>query len=151
MTSFHSISIPFQLICIDLITATIYHITMNVSEKDLKLKTSRLTGDLINYIVDKIVCSIQPEKILIFGSYARGDSDQDSDLDLLVIKDSQQKNREIRREIDRLLTGRRFGIDIIVRKPEEVAENLKNRNPFYLHHIFKDGKVLYERKQKNTE
>ena len=119
---------------------------MNVLEKDHNLKTSRLTDDLINYIVDKIVCSIQPEKILIFGSYARGDSDQDSDLDLLVIKDSQQKNREIRREIDRLLTGRRFGIDIIVRKPEEVAENLKDSNPFYLHHIFKDGKVLYERK-----
>jgi uncharacterized protein len=119
---------------------------MNVSEKDHNLKTSRLTDDLINYIIDKIVSSIQPEKILLFGSYARGDSDQDSDLDLLVIKDSKQKNREIRREIDRLLTGRRFGIDIIVRKPEEVAENLKDRNPFYLHHIFKDGKVLYERK-----
>ena len=119
---------------------------MSVLEKDINLKTSRLTYDLINYIVDKIVCAIQPEKILIFGSYARGDSDQDSDLDLLVIKDSQQKNREIRREIDGLLTGRRFGIDIIVRKPEEVTENLKDNNPFYLHHIFKDGKVLYERK-----
>ena len=89
MTYFHSISIPFQLIFIDLITVTTYDITLNVSEKDLNLKTSRLTDDLINYIVDKIVCSIQPEKILIFGSYARGDSDLDSDLDLLVIKDSQ--------------------------------------------------------------
>jgi predicted nucleotidyltransferase len=119
---------------------------MNVLEKDNKLKISHLTDELINYIKDKIVSSIQPEKILMFGSYARGDSGQDSDLDLLVIKDSQQKNREIRREIDRLLTGRRFGIDIIVRKPEEVAENLKDGNPFYLHHIFEDGKILYERK-----
>jgi predicted nucleotidyltransferase len=115
-------------------------------EKDPKLKTSSLTEDLINYIKNKIVSSIQPEKIILFGSYARGDSDQDSDLDLLVIKDSQQKNREIRREIDSLLTGRRFGIDVIVRSPEEVEENLKDGNPFYLNHIFKEGKVLYERK-----
>ncbi len=124
---------------------------MSVIEKDHRLKTSHLTDDLINYIIDKIVSSIKPKKILIFGSHARGDTDQDSDLDLLVIIDSQQENREIRREIDRLLTGRRFGIDIIVRKPEEIAENLKDHNPFYLHHIFKDGKVLYERKQSVTE
>lgn len=117
-----------------------------ILKKDPKLKTSSLTADLINYIKDKIVSSIQPEKIILFGSYARGNTDQDSDLDLLVIKDSKRENREIRREIDRLLTGRRFGIDIIVRRPEEVAENLKDGNPFYLNHIFKDGKVLYERK-----
>ena len=65
------------MIFIDLITVTTYDITLNVSEKDLNLKTPRLTDDLINYIVDKIVCSIQLEKILIFGPYARGDSDQD--------------------------------------------------------------------------
>ncbi len=137
---------PIQFIFIALIPVTIYDTTMKVLEKDSNLKASHLTDILINYIVDKIVSSIQPEKILLFGSYARGDSDKNSDLDLLVIKDSQQKNREIRREIDRLLTGRRFSIDILVRKPAEVAENLKDRNPFYLHHIFKDGKVLYERK-----
>ncbi len=137
---------PIQFIIIALIPVTIYDTTMKVLEKDSNLKASHLTDILINYIVDKIVSSIQPEKILLFGSYARGDSDKNSDLDLLVIKDSQQKNREIRREIDRLLTGRRFSIDILVRKPAEVAENLKDRNPFYLHHIFKDGKVLYERK-----
>ncbi len=137
---------PIQFIFIALIPVTIYDTIMKVLEKDSNLKASHLTDILINYIVDKIVSSIQPEKILLFGSYARGDSDKNSDLDLLVIKDSQQKNREIRREIDRLLTGRRFSIDILVRKPAEVAENLKDRNPFYLHHIFKDGKVLYERK-----
>ncbi len=96
--------------------------------------------------MDKIVSAIQPEKVVLFGSYARGDTKPDSDLNLLVVKDTPQENREIRREIDRLLTGRRFGIDIIVRKPEEVAENLRDGNPFYLYHIFKQGKILYERK-----
>jgi predicted nucleotidyltransferase len=119
---------------------------MKVLGKDPRLKTSQLTEDLLNYIIDKIVAAIQPEKVILFGSYARGDTNQDSDLDLLIIKDSQQGNREIRREIDRLLTGRRFGIDIIVRKPDEVAENLRDGNPFYLYHIFKEGKILYERK-----
>ncbi len=115
-------------------------------EKDPRLKTSLLTEDLLSYIINKIISSIHPEKIILFGSYAKGYANQDSDLDLLVINDSPQVNQEVRREIDRILTGRRFGLDVIVRRPEEVAENLKDGNPFYLYHIFKEGKVLYERK-----
>jgi len=36
-------------------------------------------------------------------------------------------------------------VDIIVRKPEEVQANLDDNNPFYTHHIFGEGRVLYER------
>ena len=119
---------------------------MNVLvEKDSRLKTSYLTDDLLNYVINKIVSFIHPVKIILFGSYAKGYADRDSDLDLLVVNDSSRGNQEIRREIDRLLTGRRFGIDVIVRRPEEIAENLKDGNPFYLYHIFKYGKVIYER------
>ncbi|MFQ5645987.1 MAG: nucleotidyltransferase domain-containing protein [bacterium] len=124
---------------------------MKVLKKDSRLKTSFLTEDLLKFITDKIVSSVQPEKIILFGSYARGEANQDSDLDLLVVKESKQGNRTVRRKIDRLLTGRRFGIDIIVRKPKEIAENLRDGNPFYLHHIFKEGKLLYERKRETTE
>ncbi len=114
-------------------------------ERDPQLKTSYITENLLNYIISKIVSSIHPEKIILFGSYAKGHALPDSDLDLLVINDSPQGNQEVRREIDRILTGRRFGIDVIVRKPSEVAENLKDGNPFYIYHIFKEGKILYER------
>ncbi|MBI5788723.1 MAG: nucleotidyltransferase domain-containing protein [Candidatus Schekmanbacteria bacterium] len=113
---------------------------------DQNLNTTQITGELINYIVEKIVREIQPEKIILFGSYARGDFSKDSDLDLFIIKDDQESSREMRRKIDALLRGRRFALDLMVRKPAEVEWNFQAKNPFYLHHIFKEGKVLYEKK-----
>ncbi len=112
---------------------------------DQNLATTKITPDLIDYIVNKIVRVIHPEKIILFGSYARGDYSRESDLDLFIIKDSDQDSRKMRRQVDRILTGRRFGTDIYVRKPAEVEWNMKAKNPFYTHHIFKDGKVLYDK------
>jgi len=113
---------------------------------DQRLHTKTITPELVNYIVEKIVREIQPEKVILFGSYARGDFNNDSDLDLFIIKDSEESNRIMRRKLDTLLRGRRFPVDIIVRKPSEVEWNFRAKNPFYLYHIFKDGKVLYEKK-----
>lgn len=112
---------------------------------DERLSTEKITPELINYIVKKIVQEIQPEKIILFGSYARGDFERDSDLDLFIIKDSEESSRRMRRKVDALLWGRRFPVDLIVRKPKEVEWNFRAKNPFYLYHIFKDGKVLYEK------
>ena len=112
---------------------------------DQRLNTEKITPELINYIVEKIVQGIQPEKIILFGSYARGDFNQDSDLDLFIIKDGEESSRIMRRKVEALLWGRRFPVDIIVRKPEEVEWNFRAKNPFYLYHIFKDGRVLYEK------
>ncbi|MBU0765282.1 MAG: nucleotidyltransferase domain-containing protein [Bacteroidetes bacterium] len=113
---------------------------------DQKLNTSQITQELINYIVDKIVREFQPTKIILFGSYARGDQNSHSDLDIFIIKDSEEDSLEMGRKVDALLRGRLFSIDILVRKPREVEWNFRAKNPFYLHHIFKYGKVLYEKK-----
>lgn len=113
---------------------------------DKKLNTEKITPELVNYMVERIVREIQPEKIILFGSYATGSSNNDSDLDLFIIKDSEESSRIMRRKVDTLLRGRRFAVDIIVRKSEEVEWNFRAKNPFYLYHIFKDGKVLYEKK-----
>lgn len=113
---------------------------------DPKLSTETITPELIDYIISKIIREIQPEKIILFGSYSRGDFNKDSDLDLFIIKESKESSRIMRRKVESLLWGRRFPMDIIVRKPEEVAWNFRAKNPFYLYHIFKDGKVLYEKK-----
>jgi predicted nucleotidyltransferase len=112
---------------------------------DQRLNTEKITPELINYIVEKLVREIQPEKIILFGSYARGDFDMDSDLDLFIIKDAKESSRIMRRKIDALLRGRRFAVDLLVRKPKEVEWNFRAKNPFYLYHIFRDGKVLYEK------
>ena len=119
-------------------------------QRDVKLSTSEVTDGLIKYIIDKIVSEIHPDKIILFGSYARGTATKDSDLDLFIIKDGKVENREIRRQIDLLLFGRRFGVDIIVRKPQEVEANLRDYNPFYVYHIFRDGRVVYDREKEIT-
>ena len=118
---------------------------------DEKLQTETITPELIDYIVEKIVREIQPEKIILYGSYARGDYHKNSDLDLFIIKDGEESSRMLRRKVDGLFDGRLFSLDIRVRKPSEVDWNFRAQNPFYIHHIFKDGKVLYDKNIRTAE
>ena len=117
----------------------------NVFRQDDRLQTKRVTPELIAYIVEKITREVSPQRIIMFGSHARGQAVEDSDLDLFIIQDSQMPNRQVRRRIERLLWGRDFGVDLIVRTPAEVDRNMADGNPFYTRHIFGEGRVLYER------
>ena len=117
----------------------------SLPQQDERLRTDRITPELIAYIVEKIVRGVVPQRIILFGSRTRQEATGRSDLDLLIIQDSERSNREIRRQIEYLLWGRRFGLDLIVRRPEEVERNVTARNPFYTHHILGEGLVLYER------
>jgi len=57
----------------------------------------------------------------------------------------------LRRKVEALLRGRRFPLDLRVRKSSEVEWNFRAQNPFYLYHIFKDGKVLYDKNARIAE
>jgi len=116
---------------------------MNV-ELDPNLNTNQITPELIEYIVQKIVNRFDPYQIILSGSQARGDAAPNSDLDLFIVQSGSGSNRQLRREIGLALAGRRFGLDLIVRKPQDVELNVQDRNPFYTHHILK-GKTLYDR------
>ena len=114
--------------------------------KPVSLQVTEVTPEIIEYIKQRIIEAIRPQQIVLFGSYARNDTRERSDLDLLVVHDTSKTDREIRRQLDQLFLKRRFGLDLIVRTPEEVALNLADGNPFYTKHIFGQGVVLYERK-----
>jgi len=112
---------------------------------DRHLQTKRVTPTLLEYIVNKIVREIEPKQIILFGSRARGDALDSSDIDLFIVQDQELSNRRVRRKIEHLLWGRLFGVDLIVRRPEDVERNLADHNPFYTQHIFSEGRILYER------
>ena len=86
-----------------------------------------------------------PEQIVLFGSLARGDASEHSDIDLIVIKDTDLPRQERRSECaDHLPTGLGIGVDVIVYTPREVEGMLDRRSPF-LAAAFTDGVVVYDR------
>ena len=100
--------------------------------------------------VKKIAETLNPEKIILFGSYAYGNPTPDSDVDLLVIMNSKGNYRENLRAVSMLLYPRQFPVDIIVKTPKEVKEAMKGGkdNSFFIREIVKKGKVLYHRHQR---
>jgi len=116
-----------------------------VQTRSISLQATKVSPEIVEYIKQRIIEAIDPQQIVLFGSYARSNAGPHSDLDLLVVYDTSQSDREVRRQLDRLFLERRFGLDLIVRTPEEVAQNLADGNPFYTKHIYGQGLVLYER------
>jgi len=99
-------------------------------------------------ITDKIVRKYRPEKIILFGSQIWGKPSPDSDVDLLIVKESMNTTREIAREIDGMIFPRPFPIDLIVYKPKKLEERRKMGDAF-INNILDRGKVLYAKQAKN--
>ena len=102
-----------------------------------------ITRELIDNIVKKIVDNVHPKMIILFGSYARGNPSEDSDIDLIVIKDSDLKPGKRAQEIDILFSDRTFPLDIIVYTPEEV-KRFKDVNGSFIKDIFESGEIVYD-------
>jgi len=98
----------------------------------------------INAIVRRIVEAFEPERVVLFGSRARGDAREDSDVDLFVEMDSVESAPARAIRISALFPGRRFPLDVMVYTPAEVAR-LRGRAGTLLELIEREGKVLHER------
>jgi len=98
----------------------------------------------IDQYVKRLVDRFQPQSVLLFGSQATGTATADSDVDLLVVM-NHDKPRDVEQEIeiDRTLP-RKFPLDILVRRPEEVSRRLASHD-MALVTIFETGVSLYER------
>ena len=102
---------------------------------------NQVTEDKIQEVAQKIAKKFKPEKIILFGSYAWGKPGPDSDVDLFVVKKTDN-TRELTRNISRAIFPRPFPIDFIVYKPEQF-ERRKRMGDFFIKDIVSKGKVLY--------
>ena len=88
-----------------------------------------LDQGLIKEIVKRIVQNYHPQKMLLFGSYANGTETEDSDLDLLVVKENKLPRYKRSREVKALLRGLKFPIDVMVYTPKEIQKWEDVENP----------------------
>jgi predicted nucleotidyltransferase len=102
-----------------------------------------ITQEQINKVSMRIVRDFKPQKIILFGSYANGTPTEESDLDLLVIKDSDSPSRLQNRKIRRILSDLRIPIDVIVKTPEEF-QTYRDIIGTIIYPANKFGKVIYE-------
>ncbi len=79
-----------------------------------------LNKETLDEIVRRIVKVASPTRIILFGSHARGDADEDSDIDLLVVVEETESRRELAIETRTALRGIRYPFDIVVAKEEDV-------------------------------
>jgi predicted nucleotidyltransferase len=94
-------------------------------------------------VVD-IVQQFRPEKIILFGSYAWGTPRPDSDVDLLVIMESDKRPAQRSAEISLACRPRGLPVDFLVKTPAEMTRRLTMGDPF-LKGILDKGIVLYDR------
>ncbi|HXJ97158.1 MAG TPA: nucleotidyltransferase domain-containing protein [Terriglobia bacterium] len=109
------------------------------------LNSSRsLDRDLIAEIVRRIVGRADPDKIIIFGSRARGDARPDSDVDVLVIKESDEPGYRRDAALYRALAGLNAPVDVLIYTPEEIREWSAVPQAFATTAL-REGQVVYER------
>lgn len=103
-----------------------------------------VTAEVLAEIVRRIVAALQPERIILFGSYVYGTPSDDSDVDLLVILETPARPADRYLAVSRLLRPRPFPLDILVKTPGEIAQALHKGDAF-IREIVTRGRVLYER------
>jgi uncharacterized protein len=101
-----------------------------------------ISVDRIKTLSDNIARMFHPAYIILFGSYAYGKPDQDSDVDLLVVLPFEGK--PVRKALE-ILKGvnPQIPVDLLVRTPEQVKERVAN-NDWFIREILEKGRKLYE-------
>ena len=95
-------------------------------------------------VASLIGVEINAEQIILFGSHARGEARENSDVDLMIIAESDLPRFKRSREIYRLFKPYPFSMDLLVYTPEEVEKGKKSHLSF-ISTVLREGKILYVR------
>lgn len=96
-------------------------------------------------VTRRLIEYFSPEKIILYGSYGSAESDKESDIDLLIIKETEKSPHERRLEAEKILFDRAMPLDINVYTPGEVNYLFSIGSPF-IEEVIEKGRLLYMRK-----
>ncbi len=100
--------------------------------------------------IKRIIPTFNPEKIFIFGSYAKGTANEDSDLDILIEFREVEHKRKLAIQIRKLLANFPIATDILVISQDEESKYKQKKWSIY-YHALKEGKLIYEREYTGVE
>lgn len=102
---------------------------------------------LIQDILAKIVAGYSPQRVILFGSYAYGEPDEDSDIDLLIIKDTDAPPIERWTTVKRLVRdrNRRTSVSPLVYTTQELEKRLALKD-FFIQEVLEKGKTIWMRR-----
>ncbi|MDR0823057.1 MAG: nucleotidyltransferase domain-containing protein [Endomicrobium sp.] len=105
----------------------------------------RENSPIINQVVSFIISKISPNKIILFGSYARGDNNKNSDIDILIVMKDLDNERKITRLLNKSLLTEDIFIPIdFLAVDYDKYNKLKHRNGYIYKTIEQEGRILYE-------
>jgi len=96
----------------------------------------------VREFVRRLAREFSPDRVILFGSHARGKASDDSDVDLLVIMDTAKRGIQQALEIRRCIP-RSFALDLLVKTPAEVQQRMA-LNDSFMKSILTEGEILYE-------
>jgi predicted nucleotidyltransferase len=109
---------------------------------NIRTKTGKVKRRVLADVIRRVVEAAQPDKIILFGSAARGNMGPHSDIDLLVIKGGKYHQGRVITEIYHHLSGSGAAVDVIVATPEDV-ERYRYSHCLVYCPALKEGKVVY--------
>lgn len=96
------------------------------------------------FIVNRLVKKFDPDKIILFGSQARSDSNPQSDVDLLILTNRNSNRRKLTIDMDKVLKGLNYSRDIIILSLDEFERD-KLIAGTIARYAYLEGQILYER------
>jgi predicted nucleotidyltransferase len=110
-----------------------------------KIRLEPVTPGLLGEVVRRIVAAVDPDQIILFGSYAHGKPHEYSDIDVLVVKSGLAHPMDLVEEIYGLFWDKAIAMDVLVSSPDRIERELAYGNSFLRTQILERGRILYER------
>ncbi|OHB67748.1 MAG: hypothetical protein A2V70_05935 [Planctomycetes bacterium RBG_13_63_9] len=104
----------------------------------------------IEQVAVRLGQAAEAQRVVLFGSHARGEADETSDVDLLIVAESELPRFKRSRELYKLLRPYPFAMDLIVYTPQEIERG--KRSPIsFVSTVLREGKTLYERRNPDRQ